>query len=258
MAIRERFVVKDIPRSQIKIDPRNPRYMDHHAHKKLATNLTNPNVGLIDTLVFNQRTGLLVGGHQRLSVLDEQAKGEDYLVRCAVCDLDPKEAANAMLALNNEALMGTFEVDSIISLTSDGTLDVKAAGYDSGEFALLLDSMGVAEDIMGGLLDVAFPTDLEPAPAPIPESLNQVVAQAEAIEQEAALAKMRENESRKVSRARIAEQSRTDYFLVIRCESIEEKKRILQSVTRSGEAQDKSAVAIDTLVRLFEQQRLTE
>src|SRR6476619_5049927 len=53
--------------------------------------------GLVEPLVWNQRTGNLVGGHQRLSILEERG---DSQVEVSVVDLEEREEKALNLALN--------------------------------------------------------------------------------------------------------------------------------------------------------------
>ncbi len=79
----QKFVSERIHRSKIKNAPYNPRSIDDHARKKLHHNLKKK--GLLDALVWNKRTGNLVSGHQRLSILDDlSATGDDYTLDFAV------------------------------------------------------------------------------------------------------------------------------------------------------------------------------
>src|SRR5262249_34293071 len=53
--------------------------------------------GLVEPLVWNKRSGNLVGGHQRLSVLEQRG---DVEVEVSVVDLGPREEKALNLALN--------------------------------------------------------------------------------------------------------------------------------------------------------------
>lgn len=59
--------------------------------------------GLVQPLVWNSRTGNLVGGHQRLSVLERDFKKKTFAVgpEIVVVDLDDRAEKELNLALNN-------------------------------------------------------------------------------------------------------------------------------------------------------------
>jgi hypothetical protein len=81
----QKFVSARIHRKQIKNAPYNPRQIDDHARKKLKENIKKK--GLLDALVWNKRTGNLVSGHQRISILDDIAGTDKYLLDVSVVDL---------------------------------------------------------------------------------------------------------------------------------------------------------------------------
>ena len=85
-ASSQKFKIKRIHREQLKEAEYNPRFIDGEAKKRLSKNIKN--VGLLETLVWNERTGNLISGHQRLSILDKIEKGTDYYLDVAVVDLD--------------------------------------------------------------------------------------------------------------------------------------------------------------------------
>lgn len=60
----QQFEYGTVKRSQIKFADYNPRIIDESNQKKLVKAIREN--GLIEPLVWNKRTGVLVGGHQRL------------------------------------------------------------------------------------------------------------------------------------------------------------------------------------------------
>ncbi|WP_169786551.1 ParB N-terminal domain-containing protein, partial [Lactobacillus pasteurii] len=62
------FEFGTIKRSQIKFADYNPRKIDKSNQDKLINAIKDH--GLIEPVVWNQRTGVLVGGHQRLTAAD--------------------------------------------------------------------------------------------------------------------------------------------------------------------------------------------
>jgi len=101
-------------------DPANPREITKEAAEGLRLSLSE--FGDISGIVWNERTGHLVAGHQRLDQLRElygdlkieggeivTPEGERFRVRIVDWDLSTQHAAN--VAANSELLSGTFTAD---------------------------------------------------------------------------------------------------------------------------------------------------
>ena len=65
----QKFEYVEVPRNELKLAPYNPRKIDPYARKLLKDKLEK--VGCVEALVWNRKTGNLISGHQRLSILDE-------------------------------------------------------------------------------------------------------------------------------------------------------------------------------------------
>ena len=65
----QQFEYGTVKRSKIKFADYNPRIIDETNQKKLVKAIREN--GLIEPLVWNKRTGVLVGGHQRLTAADK-------------------------------------------------------------------------------------------------------------------------------------------------------------------------------------------
>ena len=89
--------------------------------------------------MWNERTGHLVGGHQRLAVLDEDAKGEDYSLDVAVVDLDEAAERALNVRLNNPTMMGEFDFGLLEQLVRDAAvpIDLQALGFDDLDLKVL-------------------------------------------------------------------------------------------------------------------------
>ena len=101
--------------------------------------------GLVEPLVWNRRTGNLVGGHQRLSVLRDQGATE---VQVSVVDLDQGDERLLNLALNR--IDGAWD-DQMLAMVLRG---LREDGAD-------LTVTGFGEDELDGLL-----AQLDPDPEP--------------------------------------------------------------------------------------------
>ena len=90
----QRFRVARVSRKMLKEAPYNPRVMDEYGHKLLNKSLKKS--GLVETVVWNKRTGNVVGGHQRLSELDKLEGGREYALDVAVIDVDETERSESI------------------------------------------------------------------------------------------------------------------------------------------------------------------
>ena len=106
----------------------------------------------VEPLVWNKRTGNLVGGHQRLKIL--LARG-DKEVQCSVVDLPPEKEKALNLALNK--VQGAWDEDKLAQVLQDLTalpdFDVTLTGFDLPEVSKLLDRLDLID---GGDEDDGF------------------------------------------------------------------------------------------------------
>lgn len=121
--------------SEIKAAPYNPRLRlqpGDDRYERLKRSLRE--FDLVQPLVFNRRTGHLVGGHQRLKVLKNEGAEE---VDCVVVDL-PLEREKALnVALNNPAVGGDWDPDLLTPLLDEleslPTVDATLTGFSAAE-----------------------------------------------------------------------------------------------------------------------------
>lgn len=112
-----------IKRSQISLAGYNPRKITPEAKRKLKENLTK--MGLMGGLVWNERTGNLVSGHQRISLLDAdnkydpKTKENDYDVFVTKVNMDEKEEKAQNIFFNNQSAMGFFDEDKLHEIMVD-------------------------------------------------------------------------------------------------------------------------------------------
>lgn len=90
--------------------------------------------GNVEPIVWNKRTGNVVGGHQRLSVL----KSMGYeTVPCSVVDLDENEEKLLNLALNK--IKGQWDYDKLEDILRGFDYEVAtASGFSAEEIAVIL------------------------------------------------------------------------------------------------------------------------
>ena len=90
--------------------------------------------GLVEPLVWNERSGNLVGGHQRLTVLE--AMGETK-VMVSVVDLDDEQERVLNIALNK--ISGIWDEGALAALLAPMSADmVTLTGFDLAELKGML------------------------------------------------------------------------------------------------------------------------
>lgn len=122
----QRFSIEQHSRSELKGASYNPRKIDVMAKRKLRDNLRK--VGLIAPIVWNRRTGNIVSGHQRLACLDALESKNDYLIDVAVVDLDEQVEREQNIFMNNDLVMGSWDLPLLEAALKD--LDFDKAGFE--------------------------------------------------------------------------------------------------------------------------------
>lgn len=139
----------------LKEDPRNPRTVSDEALAGLSASVTT--FGDLSLIVFNERTGVLVGGHQRLKTLraagakefvrepgaqfgyiEDPKTKERFTIRFVDWDENKQRLAN--LTANNPHIQGEFNDDAVAQLRELEELE----GFD----ALKLEAL--QEELLAG------------------------------------------------------------------------------------------------------------
>ena len=201
MSKYEKYEIQTISRKDIKKAEYNPRIMDKDNSKRLQSGIED--VGLVAPLVWNKRTGNLVGGHQRLTVLDRLEKTKDYELDVAVIDVDEKTEKKINVQLNNPSMQGDFDFDML------------------GELALEFD---------GGLADFGFSDfDIEMMFG-TNEKFQELLPDAPAVE--AAKADIKEiKEQRKNMNEKYSKEQNADFYFVVVCKDQQEKDDLLGAMS---------------------------
>ncbi|QDT52149.1 Nucleoid occlusion protein [Caulifigura coniformis] len=132
--------IQRLPVTQIVPAPYNPRRAlkpGDARFEKLARSLNE--FDLVQPLVWNSRTGHLVGGHQRLEVLKHRGWSE---VDCVVVDLTLEREKALNVTLNNAEVGGDWELDRLAELLADlhelPDFDATLTGFDERQLTDLL------------------------------------------------------------------------------------------------------------------------
>lgn len=152
----QKYVTERWDRRRIASHKRNPRKITPEAKKRLKEYLASN--GLLEAVTVNRRTckgwpkdaaPTLVGGHQRLAILDALEGSAAYSLDLCVVDLPPKKEAEALLALNNPAMQGQWDVAAFVALATDKENPIKLedAGFDAMDVEMIAGEVG--EGIFG-------------------------------------------------------------------------------------------------------------
>jgi len=100
----------------------NPRVMDEDSAKGLSESLAR--FGMVEPVVWNKRTGNVVGGHQRLEVLRKNGTEEVDVVEV---DLSKSEEVALNITLNNSEIEGEWEANGLADVLSGVGEDLRDA-----------------------------------------------------------------------------------------------------------------------------------
>jgi len=145
--------VQEIARSAIKGADYNPRVIQDSERDRLRAILKKH--GLVCTLTWNRRTGNLVGGHQRLAIMDVLEGKPDYLISVSVGDWDAKQEREINVALNNTSAMGDWDLEKLSALYREDKIGVAESGFDMAEIYRMFGASPLVEREDDGLQEVA-------------------------------------------------------------------------------------------------------
>lgn len=143
--------IRKVKISDLKPSEYNPRKISDSELKKLEDSMDK--FGYVEPLVWNEKTGNIVGGHQRLKILAKKLKDE---VEVVVVNLDEYQEKALNLALNR--ISGDWDEDKLVDLLTliqnqDKEL-LKYIGFDEGELLELFglnkaEQQNIMEDRLG-------------------------------------------------------------------------------------------------------------
>lgn len=123
-------------------NPRKDLKPDDSEYKKLKKSFQE--FGYVEHIVWNEKTGRVVGGHQRLKVLRELGVKEIDVVVVDLSD-DKEKALN--LALNK--IQGDWDTPKLKDLLEEldtGAFDIEITGFDEKEIEKLMTQFYVEPD----------------------------------------------------------------------------------------------------------------
>lgn len=127
-----------IKRSQINFAPYNPRKANKEVVEKLRKNFHK--VGFLGGIVWNERTGNLVGGHKRVKALDliykyDGTTGTDYEIKVERINLDDKTEKEQNSFLNSKNAQGETDYEMLAMIIND--IDIEAAAISQYEIEIM-------------------------------------------------------------------------------------------------------------------------
>lgn len=129
--------VSKIPISQLNPAAYNPRkdlQPGDPEYEKLKRSMQE--FGYVEPIVWNRRTGNIVGGHQRYKVLLDMGMSE---IDCVVVDLDETKEKALNVALNK--ISGDWDTTLLKDLLmeiDDGSIDITITGFGEEEIEALM------------------------------------------------------------------------------------------------------------------------
>lgn len=133
----QKYTVETIKRSEIKNAPYNPRFITREAKERLSASLAEH--GLVEPVIWNKTTGHLVGGHQRIEVLDMLEGNQEYELDVSVIEVPEREEALLNVQLNNSNLQGNWDIDKLADLKMDFDFSFDEMGFDDLDVAFMFD-----------------------------------------------------------------------------------------------------------------------
>lgn len=123
-------------------NPRKDLTINDAEYKKIKRSIET--FGYVDPIIVNERTGVIVGGHQRLKVLKDLGYEE---IEVSVVNLDEKQEKALNIALNKISGEWDFELlKDLLEELDDGSFDVELTGFDMDELEKLMTQYHVEDD----------------------------------------------------------------------------------------------------------------
>lgn len=133
-------ITKVVKRSEIHLSDYNPRKITEEGKKALKKSIKT--YGIVGGIIVNSQTNnTIVGGHQKVSILDEiykynsKTKENDYEIKAEFIDVDERIEKQLNIVLNNPNVGGEWDFDALASLVPE--IDWKDAGLTENDLNLI-------------------------------------------------------------------------------------------------------------------------
>lgn len=124
-----------------KYNPRKDLKPGDNEYEKLKRSMAE--FGYVEPIIWNKRTGNIVGGHQRYKILKDMKYKE---AECVIVDLDDNREKALNVALNK--ISGEFDIPLLTDLLKDlsaNDFDVSLTGFDENEISDLFSDADAKE-----------------------------------------------------------------------------------------------------------------
>lgn len=128
--------IVEVKRSEIHPADYNPRKIDEQGKRMLKRSMKQ--FGVVGGIIVNSQTGnTIVGGHQKVAILDEMYKypDNDYSLRVEMISVDRKTEKTLNIALNNGNISGQWDFDALARIVPD--IDWKDAGLTDADLNMI-------------------------------------------------------------------------------------------------------------------------
>ena len=196
----EKFEVREVDRKQISLADYNPRRIDEDNLKRLEKGLKGH--GLVEPLVWNERTGNLVSGHRRISILDKLEKGTDYSLTVSVVNVSEADEKKLNVQLNNPSMQGEYDTDMLARMLTEDDLTFAEMGFSEFDAQMMFGDMEGMEHLFADSEDVAQAKD----------KIKGI------------------KEDREAMREKYATEQNADYYFVVVCATAEEKAALMKQM----------------------------
>jgi ParB-like chromosome segregation protein Spo0J len=127
--------VRSLPIEKLKPAPYNPRLAlkaSDPRYQKLARSLKE--FGLVEPLIWNERSGRVVGGHARLAILKSMGVKS---VPVSVVKLTPQREKALNIVLNNLEAQGRYDPEKLAEVLEDliELPELELTGFDARDLA---------------------------------------------------------------------------------------------------------------------------
>lgn len=138
--------IKTLKATELKAAEYNPRRdlkPEDAEYKKLRHSIEE--FGYVEPIIWNERTGNVIGGHQRLKVLLE--KGQED-IECVVVDFEDKDEKILNVLLNK--VKGRWDIGKLADLLQelDDVGEMEVTGFEDWELQSLLMQYDHIKDLM--------------------------------------------------------------------------------------------------------------